>query len=874
MVHLSKFLILLFAAAWTASHGFGAEDGLVACWPMDDGEGAIIKDQSGHGLDGRIMGQGKWVEGRFGKAVELNGVDTWIDCGRDPSLNIGEKISLEMWVKLFATQGGGGIGRYGKEGGYLLTPVWRDDGKPWFFVRKSPPPTLFVAIGQAPLPLHVWHHLIATAEKGGDSRLYVNGELVAQNQLTHDFGAKPSVSMNLILGKYGESLLKGVIDEVKIYNRILTETEIMNQKAAFLSPERVAKLKTSLAELAKRSDAPNSLPPGGKAWKDDIRRMLDSTLNSLGKSEFQPANASGGITYPAAKEFQKMESTRAHLDQLITGLEKGKITNDHLLFYAVNPISGQKILPDTQFIEGDLSGAIKLAACPGEIEAGSFAVHTRISIASLKVEITDLQNGPSRIPATNIDIKSVKCWYQGGTAWADINQNKTKTLVPELLLHDDSLVRVDPVKKENHLKINGADGEKHLWISNPNEPASKEKTLSTREYAMRDSAALLPIDIPADASKQFWITVKVPAQIPPGIYAGKIRLSNPQGCKQDIDIRLRVLPFTLPPCPIISGMYYRGILDPRHSDGSVLSYIFKSEDQMKIDLENMRAHGVTNPTIHQSIANKELLGRVLRLRAEAGMDNRTLYYLGFTTGNPTTPKDLEALKNKVKEVIEFAKTRGAEEVYFYGIDEAKDEKLASQREAWKAVHDAGGKILVAGQKEKNFKAMGDIQDLLVCAFAPLKEEAARWHSAGHKIFNYANPQIGAENPEIYRRNYGLLLWKCDYDGAMDYAYQHAAGNIWNDFDDATYRDHVFAYPTIDGVIDTIAWEGYREGIDDLRYLSALQGAIKTGKQSRDEKLRQTATQAAEYLEKLDVEKGNLDTIRSEMIDFILKLKTP
>ena len=63
------------------------------------------------------------------------------------------------------------------------------------------------------------------------------------------------------------------------------------------------------------------------------------------------------------------------------------------------------------------------------------------------------------------------------------------------------------------------------------------------------------------------------------------------------------------------------------------------------------------------------------------------------------------------------------------------------------------------------------------------------------------------------------MWNAGYDGAMNFAYQHAYGpSIWNDFDSASthYRDHVFAYPTTDGVIDTIEWEGWREGVDDTR----------------------------------------------------------
>ena len=47
--------------------------------------------------------------------------------------------------------------------------------------------------------------------------------------------------------------------------------------------------------------------------------------------------------------------------------------------------------------------------------------------------------------------------------------------------------------------------------------------------------------------------------------------------------------------------------------------------------------------------------------------------------------------------------------------------------------------------------------------------------------------------------------------------------------DRTYRDHVFAYPTLNGVIDTIQWEGFREAVDDVRYLTTLCARIAKAK---------------------------------------------
>jgi hypothetical protein len=138
----------------------------------------------------------------------------------------------------------------------------------------------------------------------------------------------------------------------------------------------------------------------------------------------------------------------------------------------------------------------------------------------------------------------------------------------------------------------------------------------------------------------------------------------------------------------------------------------------------------------------------------------------------------------LRQVLALTGKNGIRETYIYGIDEAKDEKLLSQRKAWEAVHQAGGKVFVAGYTE-HCEKVGDLLDVLVHAGVPSAEEARKWHSVGHKILSYANPQAGVEDPELYRRNYGLLLWKAEYDGAMTYAYQHCDGNIYNDFDHST-----------------------------------------------------------------------------------------
>jgi hypothetical protein len=101
---------------------------------------------------------------------------------------------------------------------------------------------------------------------------------------------------------------------------------------------------------------------------------------------------------------------------------------------------------------------------------------------------------------------------------------------------------------------------------------------------------------------------------------------------------------------------------------------------------------------------------------------------------------------------------------------------------------------------------------------------------------------------------------------MDFAYQYPFGqSIWNDFDDGTtprYRDHVFAYPTSNGVIDTIQWEGWREGVDDTRYVATL---IK--KEGSDTTAKTIVSAGLSNNE-------NMTTIRKKVIEQILPTGQP
>jgi len=524
--------------------------------------------------------------------------------------------------------------------------------------------------------------------------------------------------------------------------------------------------------------------------------------------------------------------------------------------HIVKPITNVRILPDMSRVPSTGEGVLSVTACPGEFEPASFAVRALKDVEGLKLTISDLKSDQAArpIPSSAVDSYVVKCWYQSGR---DIHFRNERILTPELLLKDDALVRVDFEKKQNHLRSTDSSGKTSYILISGTDSSNLENV------SVRDAKELQPVEIPAGTVKQFWLTVRVPEEAKPGEYSGQVRLIAKNGTESRLPIRLRVLPFKLEGPVLRYSIYYRGRLR-KNGTGSISSE-WKSPQQYEAEMRDMNAHGVPYPTVYQGY-DPDLLIQMFKLRKKAGLLKGPLYTLGIGTGSPTNPDQLAALQNGVRKWIEIAAAHGYGPVYVYGIDEARGERLKAQQKAWEGVKEAGGRVFVACYKG-TFEAMGDRLGLAVFAGRPDGEEARKYHRIGSKIFCYANPQVGVEEPETYRRNFGLLLWKADYDGAMDYAYQHSFGHIWNDFDHKRYRDHVFAYPTANGVIDTIQWEGFREGVDDVRYLSTLLKAIEKARQSYSP----LAAEAERWLEQLDPA-GDLDRLRDEMMEWILKLQ--
>ena len=562
-----------------------------------------------------------------------------------------------------------------------------------------------------------------------------------------------------------------------------------------------------------------------RCYRDEVRSQVETQLDEL-QREPTPAAVSS-----LRRLLGRLEKAHAAHGSLAAYAET--YPNSPYIIWIIDPISNEKVLPNRFPVPGSVGTELDLEACPGEYEPASFAIYGFRALRNVTVTCGEATSGESTLPSSQIEVHIVKCWWQAGIGVADV---KHPTLTPELLLKDPGFVSVQDAAKRNKLRDAAA-------------PV--------------DAAELQPVSILAGETQQFWVTVHIPEGTSPGIYKGRMTLEMENAPETVLPFTVEVLPIRLEQPALRYSIYYRGRL-AEDLEGSIGSK-WKSPRQYSVEMRNLKTHGITHPTCHQDFDSTQLLEHAIELRKRAGIAVDPFYTLGLQTRGYTSPKELATLKEYVRSGIAQLREHGIKELYIYGIDEASGEVLKSERPSFKAAHEAGAKVFAACASGA-FELVGDLLHLAVFNGPLNSSEAKKWHSLGHGIFSYANPQVGIEEPETYRRNYGLALWKAGYDGAMNYAYQHNFGDIYVDDDHETFRDHVFAYPTVDGVIDTIQWEGFREGVDDVRYLTTLLKAIENATEDKED----LASEAMEWVEAIDTD-GDLQTIRAEMVRWILRL---
>ena len=221
-----------------------AENGLVAYWSFDEGSGKTAADVTGNGHDGKFAGAPKWVNGKFGTALEFDGATDHVIVKDHDALDIQENITLMAWFspnealtrrRLMV-----------KNDSIFIIFDFGDTNSIDFLVK---PQNTFAQSTTTDWKIGEWYHFAGTFD-GKTMKVYVNGKL--EGETPNNVPIAPS-DLELWIGgdDFGRAtdFFPGKIDEVRLYETTLREADIRQVMNTPQDVEARGKLATTWGTL-------------------------------------------------------------------------------------------------------------------------------------------------------------------------------------------------------------------------------------------------------------------------------------------------------------------------------------------------------------------------------------------------------------------------------------------------------------------------------------------------------------------------------------------------------------------------------------------------------------------------------------------------
>ncbi|MCU0913730.1 MAG: hypothetical protein MUC88_04095 [Planctomycetes bacterium] len=204
--------------------------GQLGWWAFDEGAGTTAKDGSPNGNNGTLMNGAAWADGKFGKAIKLNGNagGSYVEIPHNPSLCVTNEVTVSLWVNPERTDGPNASGYSG------LIAKGSPPRSYNLYIRAAG--TLHFSTGPAgaftgssstgTIPLNQWTH-IAVKVEGSIHKYFINGEPSGTGPATVVLPGLADTAP-VRIGRTAETNreFKGMIDEVRLYDVALTDAQI------------------------------------------------------------------------------------------------------------------------------------------------------------------------------------------------------------------------------------------------------------------------------------------------------------------------------------------------------------------------------------------------------------------------------------------------------------------------------------------------------------------------------------------------------------------------------------------------------------------------------------------------------------------------
>jgi hypothetical protein len=209
------------APDWREEASTTIKEGLVGHWTFNEGSGTTAYDYSGNNNHGTLSNP-NWPQGE-GWALDFDGTDDYIDAGNDASLNFTtEDFTTGFWIKVGEVTDtyGGIVADYNTGQGWIIAIAGANQALAFY---DAPTDTWNNSV-TSPLNDGLYHHVV-TVKEGTILYVYLDG--IEVNQISVSAVFDSDINESIEIGRYTDDRnYDGQIDDVRIYNRALSASEI------------------------------------------------------------------------------------------------------------------------------------------------------------------------------------------------------------------------------------------------------------------------------------------------------------------------------------------------------------------------------------------------------------------------------------------------------------------------------------------------------------------------------------------------------------------------------------------------------------------------------------------------------------------------
>jgi VanZ family protein len=224
--------LMLTVPPWREASARGGSDGrLEARWTFDTIQDQMALDDSGNGLNGLLVNRPGLVAGVEGRAVSLNGVNQWVDVGDPVALRLTGSLSISAWINASSfPRDEAAIASDHTGLGYQLDTTIDQGPRTIGFKLADASGRLMARYGRTPLELNRWYHVAGVYDAQARTlHVFLNGRPDDGCLVGHVTDRQHISGAHVFVGRRGGQRgyeFAGLIDDVRIYSRVLTQDEL------------------------------------------------------------------------------------------------------------------------------------------------------------------------------------------------------------------------------------------------------------------------------------------------------------------------------------------------------------------------------------------------------------------------------------------------------------------------------------------------------------------------------------------------------------------------------------------------------------------------------------------------------------------------